>query len=209
MMRKRITQVGILIFGILLTSLASTNLVYALFNASTPVKVNKFTVADCSAELIEPVYEMRGSVLHKEPMVVNTGTAPCLVRLQIIVDPEEIFASSIKTNPTDKEALTLLNDGYKFWLDFQEAWEYHDGFWYYKGVLEPGADTEPIFKTVNWINVDENGNWLNYQDFNIYIYKEFAYVEAFTDDGAKCSAIDESGNYSIENALDVWNYYAN
>jgi hypothetical protein len=210
MIKKRKKQIGILIFGVLLMSLASTTLVYALFSTSTPVKVNKFTVVNQSAELIEPVYEMRGSVLHKEPMVVNTGTAPCLVRLQVIVDPAEIFAANIVSKPTDEEIASLLNDGYKFWVDFQNTWEYHeDGFWYYKGILAPGADTAPLFKTVNWLNVDDNGNWLNYQDFNIYIYKEFAYTEAFTENGMKYSAIDENGNYSLENALKVWTYYTN
>ena len=184
----------------------SVSVIYALFGHVTESKENKFTPVSESTELIEAVYEMKGSTLHKEPFVINKSSKPCLVRLKIIIDPEEIMATNVVTQPSEDEIEKLIEMGYKFWISFQETWKYNenDGYWYYKGILEPSDTTPPVFKTVNWLNKDEDGNWLDYQDFDIYIYKESVFSEAYDSDGVKYTATDSNGNYNYEKALNVW-----
>lgn len=171
-------------------------------------KTNNFSVGSQSTELVEPIYEMRGSVLCKEPMVINTGNVPCLVRIKVQIDPEEICASDISIEPTDAKKKSLLDAGYKFWLSWQDEWELaDDGYWYYKGVLDVDSETSPIFKTVNWLSLDADGNWLDYQDFDIYVSKESVFVEATDNDGVRYSALNENGIYELEKAMKVWSIY--
>ena len=114
------------------------------------------------------------------------------------------------SEPTEEEAATLISQGYKFWLNFQPEWKYNpaDGYWYYLDIVEPGEDTKPIFTTVNWLNIDADGNWLDYQDFDIHIYKESVFAEAVNDNNEFIKAYDENNNFVEENAMRIWDIYS-
>lgn len=194
--------------SLLMVGVILTGTVMALFSFATKAETNILTRSYQSSELVEVVYEMRGSVLHKEPYVINTGNAPCLVRAQVIVDPEELCCTSIHSAPSEAQKESLLADGYRFWIKYNSDWKYEGGYWYYQGVLDPGEDTPPIFTTVNWLNVDEDGNWLDHQNFNIYVSKETVFTEGVLDSGEKISALDSDGEYDNAKAKNVWDVYA-
>lgn len=202
-MKKKCT----VLLSMMLVAAMLTGTIYGLFRDVTEEKTNTFALADVSAELVEVIYEMRGAVLHKEPFVINTGSAPCLVRVKVILDPEEFCDRTVTSAPSEAKKEELLNNGYRFWMDYQKEWEYDDGYWYYQDVLKPGEETSPVFRTVNWLDVDDDGNWLNYRDFDIYIYKEIVFAEGVYKSGQKITAQDSSGNYNDSQAKKVWAIY--
>ena len=197
----------LILFSLLIAVCMLTGTVHALFRDITDEKSNVFILTHQSSELVEVVYEMRGAVLHKEPFAINTGSSPCLVRVKVMIDPEELCDSTVTSSPSEEEKESLLENGYKFWIDFQSSWKYHDGYWYYQGVLNPGEETPPVFRTINWLNIDEDGNWMNYQDFDIYIYKESVFAEGVCETGGMITALNSDGSYNDENAQKIWGIY--
>lgn len=81
----------------------------------------------------EGVYIVPGDIVSKEVTVENTCTHPFYLRVKVIygVDSQELSAE----------------DCFKLNID-PTYWEYHDGWYYYRGILTPGEKTPYVFSHV-------------------------------------------------------------
>ena len=81
----------------------------------------------------EGVYIVPGDVVSKEVSIENTGGHPFYLRVQLVygVDSRELTAE----------------DCFKLNIN-EENWELHDGWYYYKGIVEPGKTTPKVFSHV-------------------------------------------------------------
>lgn len=116
---------------------------------------NNFTVGYCRIEIQEdfvpPDKLEPGSVIYKKVIVKNTGTTDCGVRVLVS------FSDSAM------EALTETDINWDSWEDRG------DGYYYYKGVLEPGQLSEPVFTT---ITVKADAQESQIKDFQVMVYGE-------------------------------------
>jgi hypothetical protein len=118
---------------------------------------NEFVIAKQTIEVLEPDYTppkelYPGVSFPKNPMVKNTGTTACYVRMLAEVSTSDMGQYlEIDYNTTN-------------WTEKQE-----DGYYYYKEILEPGETTEPLFTTVK---VMDSAPADQMQDFEIIIYSE-------------------------------------
>ena len=111
----------------------------------------------------------------KKPYVTNTGSVDCYVRVKA-----EISDSRVKEYVTiDYNSSEEINDN-------SADWYYKDGYYYYKEVLKPGEDTEPLFTTVTIAGDADN---IVLEGFDIYVYAE---------------SVQTVEN---EDMMEVWNYF--
>ncbi|MGN0168749.1 MAG: hypothetical protein ACI4AB_11945 [Acetatifactor sp.] len=171
--------------AVLLTVLAIAGKTTAYFQEKTPALVNTFTVACVETEIEEKIDGM-----HKEPSVKNSGTAECLVRMQVTVSPDD-------------------SENRLFSLDYQTGFEAGqwilkgDGYYYYNGYVAPGESTQPLFTTVTWIPED----YSSFEPFDIILYQEAVQVRAQNEGGDTISAVNEDGTYNAENAAAIWEIF--
>ena len=79
---------------------------------------------------------MPGDTVNRTVTVENTGTHPAFVRIR--------FKNGFGTEE-EKDSFVSL--------DFNtEKWAQYGSFWYYKGILEAGAETEPLFTEVTFLD---------------------------------------------------------
>lgn len=81
----------------------------------------------------EGVYIIPGDVVSKEVSVENVCTHPFYLRVKIVygIDSQELSAEEC------------------FKLNIDEThWQYVDGWYYYKGIVEPGMTTPNVFSKV-------------------------------------------------------------
>ena len=105
--------------------------------------IETMIVEECDNKPIIP-----GEDFKKIVKVRNTGENPCFVRVKILISPEKYKDElALDINTTD--------------------WEYKDGYYYYKKVLDCNNETTPLFTKLTIPSSLENGD-----TFDINIYSE-------------------------------------
>lgn len=136
-MKKKIVA-ACLVICLLATAVIGTTLAY--FTDSDDV-TNTFTVGNVDITLTEPAWDAKypsgtahvypGEVVDKDPTVSNVGESACLVRVSVTgwdcfgAEAGDIVPGTLGRN-----------------------WELHDGYYYYKEVLEPEGSTSAVFGKV-------------------------------------------------------------
>ncbi len=103
-----------------------------------------------------------GDAVDKIPVITNTGTADCWVRMQVNL------AFTGDSAPSLPEGTTLAGMvGINYDTDH---WVQADGWYYYKTPLAPGADALPLFNKVNL--KEQMGNEFQNTAFDIDLQAE-------------------------------------
>ncbi len=93
----------------------------------------------------EGVYIVPGDIVSKQVSIENDCEHPFYLRVKIVygVDSQELSAEDcFKLN---------IND---------QHWELHDGWYYYKGVVNPGETTPNVFSHVEIVGSKVNNSYL-------------------------------------------------
>ncbi|MBO7407867.1 MAG: hypothetical protein J6V14_09585 [Clostridia bacterium] len=130
---------------------------------------NEANMGSLSIELTEPsfvpdqVLQPRQTV-DKDPQVTNTGSVPALVYLKVTVPIKQVKTVSHETKmilPAETHELFSFIAS-EDWLPvgrynrFEPSGDHHSIYVYgYRGVLDPGETTPPLFETVTFINLLE------------------------------------------------------
>lgn len=93
----------------------------------------------------EGVYIVPGDIVSKEVSVENVCEHPFYLRVKIVygVDSQELSAE----------------DCFKLNID-EENWQYVNGWYYYKGVVEPGETTPNVFSKVEIVGSKVDNSYL-------------------------------------------------
>ena len=93
----------------------------------------------------EGVYIMPGDIVSKKVTIESDCDHPFYLRLKIVygIDAEELPAE----------------DCFKLNIN-EENWELHDGWYYYKGIVEPHETTPQIFSHVEIVGFKVDNNYL-------------------------------------------------
>lgn len=165
--------------AIMVTSTVGT-LAYLKSNSGTVV--NTFTVGSVETEIDENVDPSQNL---KEVRVVNTGKNDCLVRMRVVISPEN---SGIAIDDYNSTKFTQKGD-----------------FWYYNGVLKAPTENEyyatPYLFTKYTIPAEFKDN------FTITVYQEAVQAMVHLADGTKISAYGEDVKYNANNAAMIWRAY--
>lgn len=165
--------------AIMVTSTVGT-LAYLKSNSGTVV--NTFTVGSVETEIDEDVNPNQNL---KAVRVVNTGKNDCLVRMRVVISPENSRITIDDYNNSNFE-------------------KKEDGFWYYKGILKAPTKNEyyatPYLFTKYTIPAEFKDN------FTITVYQEAVQAVVHLDE-TTISAYDENGNYNADNAARIWQAY--
>ena len=103
--------------------------------AHTDPVVNTFTPGKVSCQVEEAFNEDK--TVKTEAVIRNTGNVPAYIRVAVVVNT--IDAQGNITGMAD-----LSQDD---WLNTANWTEGSDGFYYYKGVVQPGEKTDNLLKT--------------------------------------------------------------
>lgn len=142
---------------------------YAYYSDSHD-KVNKLSIGENTTVIQEtftpPDHIVPGDTFTKKPVVKNTGTVPCYVRM------------FCELSNSDAAAFTTLDFNTTDWTEKQS-----DGYYYYKKILQPGASTTALFTTVK---ISDSIDASQLMDYQIIVYEESVqsggfsnYTEAF------------------------------
>lgn len=156
--------VGVLLIGTTL----------ALQTSGKKVLTNTLTIGTNDTEIVEPTPSPDQSHLNKEVSVENKGTTSAYVRVALTVDVEEGVLSPDKVKFVETAPDTIAEDAIYVVLNNQD-WtkQQADGYYYYNGILKPGAITANLVKQVV---VGQNVK----QVFDVIVYQESA--PAFVDE---------------------------
>lgn len=93
----------------------------------------------------EGVYIVPGDVVSKQVSVENVCEHPFYLRVKVVygVDAQELSAE----------------DCFKLNID-ESNWQLHDGWYYYKGVVEPGQTTPNVFSHVEIVGSKVDNSYL-------------------------------------------------
>ena len=165
--------------AIMVTSTVGT-LAYLKSNSGTVV--NTFTVGSVETEIDEDVNPSQNL---KKVRVVNTGKNDCLVRMRVVISPEN---SGIAIADYNSTKFTQEGD-----------------FWYYNGVLKAPTENEyyatPYLFTKYTIQEGFEDN------FTITVYQEAVQAMVHLTGGTTISAYGEDGEYNANNAAMIWQAY--
>lgn len=161
----------------------------AILSSVTDEVVNKFSVGTVDTELIEVI-----DGLSKKPSVKNIGKSDCLVRMRVTISPSEVLDAGMSLDlPGNK------------WVKIGD-------YYYYEGIVEPGASTTDLFTTVtlpeSWYGQDDNILESEFIPFDIALYQEAVQAVVYDENGTAISA-DNNGNYDKDKASDIWKAYDN
>lgn len=143
-MKKKLTVLAVLA---LCLGLAATG-TWAYFTAQKQVhnvittgKVDIRLLEWADADRTQPFEDLTGIMpgmeVTKIAEVKNIGTAPAFIRVQVVVDVYSAEGNALDSAPVK--------------LDFNQTdWIYHEGYYYYNRILNPGETTEPLFTTVSF-----------------------------------------------------------
>ena len=94
---------------------------------------------------VEGVYIMPGDVVSKKVSVENICTHPFYLRVKIVygVDAQELSAE----------------DCFKLNID-ENNWKYHEGWYYYTGIVEPNQTTPDVFSKVEIVGSKVDNSYL-------------------------------------------------
>lgn len=114
------------------------------------IELHEYSVYDPQNQAEPVVYEnpegnlVPGDQVNKIPVITNTGTADCWVRLKVTLREKEEQTPAQRTAEA-QPGLTDVID-----MDYNEAnWVQENGWYYYKTSLAPGAAAVPLFTKVS------------------------------------------------------------
>lgn len=192
----------LVLVAFLVVAIAATGITYAYLKTNTDTLTNKYTVGEITTRIDEDP-SINGSIIKKDPKVVNEGPNDAIVRMRVTISPKEIKEYLENENAIDYDT---------------ENWKYNeeDGFWYYQKVLpydDENVDlnvTAPLFTEVTKLT-DENGKIIEkfkqVKDFQITLYQESVQATVWDKNGNKLEAFDSNGNYDQNLANKIWNLY--
>ena len=93
----------------------------------------------------EGVYIVPGDIVSKQVSIENDCDHPFYLRVKVVygVDSQELSAE----------------DCFKLNID-ETVWELHDGWYYYKGIVEPGQTTPNVFSHVEIVGSSVDNSYL-------------------------------------------------
>lgn len=93
----------------------------------------------------EGVYIVPGDVVSKQVSIESDCQHPFYLRVKVVygVDSQELSAE----------------DCFKLNID-ESNWQYHDGWYYYKGIVEPGQTTPNVFSHVEIVGDKVDNSYL-------------------------------------------------
>lgn len=106
--------------------------------AQTDPVTNTFTPGKVSCQVEEEFNET--NTVKTKAVVKNTGNVPAYIRVAVVA------------NTVDGDNITGMKTLPAGWLNTTNWTEGSDGFYYYKGVVQPGEKTDNLLKT--GINLD-------------------------------------------------------
>lgn len=118
----------LLLILVLLGALAVSG-VFAALTDSTAILENNFEPARVSAQIKD------------QNCVVNSGTAPCLVRVKLIVNWVDENGMLLVSPPEDASCKWTGGEG---WTHIGNASDPADGYWYYNQPLPASYSTTPV-----------------------------------------------------------------
>ena len=122
---------GLLALALILVCTVGGTVAYLV--AHTDPVVNTFTPGEVSCQVEE---KFEGNNVKTEAVVKNTGNVPAYIRVAVV-------ANTVDENGdiTGMADLSQVD-----WLNEANWTEGNDGFYYYKGVVQPGDVTENLLK---------------------------------------------------------------
>lgn len=108
-------------------------------------------------DFIPPKAWQSNTTYKKDVKIRNTGTVPCFIRVYVAL--------------SDKDVPGELNIDTARWIQSS------DGYWYYNGIIEPGANSPSLFTKVTIR--DANAEQL--KTFDVIIYAESVQAEGYSD----------------------------
>ena len=160
-MKKYIKIISLMLAICAIVSLSNMGGISGFFHDEETLN-NELRIGSVETEIVEE-YDTKpivaGDIFKKIVWIKNIGESPCYVRVRILVSPEQY-----------KEELALNIDTVN--------WEYRNGYYYYKHMLNSGEKTSPLFTQLTIPSGLETGDV-----FDINIYSESVqFIVGNTDD---------------------------
>jgi len=170
---------------------------YAYFTSNDSHQ-NIYVIENTDTEIEEEFEKISDTSYKKTPRIVNQGKIDTIIRMRVYLTPTS-------------QSENVLIDGTKYsqWTPDSAVWKYNpaDDFYYYQGILMPGASTQNLFQKVDIISLDEM------EDFQIMIYQEGVQTMALDADGNRVFAYTEDATenkiYDDTGAGKIWEIYDN
>ena len=209
--KKQQTKAILLLATSAVLVLLLAGVTFAYLHRETGALVNTFSVGNVTTEITEDDPKQDGTDLTKEPIVKNTGANDCIVRVRVSVSPVALFDGGGPLKLADDEKESLV---YPFVDDVGlNDWIYHDGYFYYQGVLKPDDRTSPVFNKVTGVFKENDSNQViddvkEAGNFQVTVYQEAVQSVVHTEDGTTINAM-VSGEYDQTEANKIWEFYEN
>jgi hypothetical protein len=196
------------IFLIMVIILGFSGITYGLLIDQTESKTNAFFPGVLTAPIVE-----NGNLAPDNTNILTPDNLEVTKQVQIqnIANPHEVdayirvmlvpvfrsgegtLAGDMSLDPNGNDIIVTAPSGQtatlKLISGWQENWVYSDGYYYYKNIVHPGANTAIL---LNSINVSENALWDSF------------YVEVLADSiQAEGGAIDEVWSHTIASQLET------
>ncbi len=194
---KGIMKKKALLAAVALLLVAAAGGTLAVLTDSSWSLINKFESGVIDTEIDEEL----GADGKKEPFVTNTGKADCLVRMKVVVSPEEVLGSSSAV-PTETDLQKILEG-----LGNNGMWKYVNGYFYYQNILHAEEKTVPLFtKVKSPVKEQSLADFIReHPDLSITVYHEA--IPVFAAIGEEEIHAEVDGKYHHENALKLWKMY--
>ncbi len=147
-MKKFVTVFSLMLIAFIICSLCNIEKINGFFT-DEETSTNKLTIGSVETEIVEEndtKIISPGEEFKKIVKVRNTGKNPCYVRIKVLISPEKY-----------KDELNLDID--------ITNWEYNNGYYYYKNVLNVNKETPPLFTKLTIPQDLKDGDIF---DINIY-----------------------------------------
>lgn len=186
-MKKKWTIATVLVLVVALLAVGTWAYFSAVGRADNVITMGSVKLAlhdeDGAGQPFTTVSAMPGSVVNKVVYVENVGTGAFYTRVKIT--PEIINAAneSVPLDPSERLLVLDLND--TDWIAGA------DGYYYYKGALDPKAATTNLFSRVTFST--KMGN--EYQNATVHIY--------VTAEAVQTANLEK---YAANDVRDVWKH---
>lgn len=186
-MKKKWTIAAVLVLVVALLAVGTWASFSAVGRADNVITMGSVKLAlhdeDGAGQPFTTVSAMPGSVVNKVVYVENVGTGAFYTRVKIT--PEIINAAneSVPLDPSERLLVLDLND--TDWIAGA------DGYYYYKGALDPKAATANLFSRVTFST--KMGN--EYQNATVHIY--------VTAEAVQTANLEK---YATNDVRDVWKH---
>lgn len=149
-MRKNIKIIGIILILFFFYTVCSIESINAYFT-DDEILLNEVKIGSIKTEIVEENDNktiVPGDDFKKIVKIKNIGESSCYVRVKVLISPEKyIDELNLDINTTD--------------------WDYQDGYYYYRHILDCGESTTPLFTKLTVPSGLKNGDV-----FDIDIYNE-------------------------------------